>query len=1001
MKTMLSRLLSLPVLAASLAWLPSIATEQWNWQYPKPQGNDLAATFFLNQDTGWIAGTSGTLFRTTDGGTSWTQQPSNARGGLNAMQFVNRDTGWAVGDSGVVLRTGNGGASWTRQNSGTGRRLAALHFPNRDTGWAVGDTGTIRKTTDGGATWTPQPLTGTVNARLAAVRFVDGSRGWITAYDGSIRKTTDGGANWVLQSSGTTNELYALHFIDSSKGFAGGYNGTLLQTTNGGTNWTIRAGVTSMYISAIHFANATAGWAVSNNNSPGDIMRTTDGGNTWGSQSSGTDQALRSVHFVSATRGWAVGADGVILKTTNGGTAWNTISSGNPPANSTSDYLRSVSFVGDIGWAVGEGGAAYKTTNGGTTWTAQASGSTTLYSSIQLLDANHGWRRARISSTEGVYYMSNGTDWVSRAGGATGFTGSLFFLDTNTGWTGGGSNTVLKTTNGGTSWTTQSLGTIITRNADKFHFVDANRGWAAGSIQSSGAIFRTTNGGTTWTNQTFSQVENMQSLSFVSPTLGWAVGYNVNTVATIFKTTDGGANWTSQTAPLDPNESKVIVDVRFIDANTGWITFGSGGILKTTDGGTTWGRQFSGTSNLLFALYFADANTGWAVGGNHTILKYTNDGPPAAPQPQSPASNAQNIPLSTTLGWSTQSAIITYRLQLSTDSTFATSLIDDSSLVTNSRNVSSLANSASYYWRVSAKNIFGTSAWSALAKFTTVPPTPVAPTLASPAANASAVAITGSLSWNASAGAATYRVQLSTDSLFATTILNDSTVTATSRATPTLANNTAYFWRVNAKNAGGTSPYSEIRKFTTTLPAAPAAPTLASPAANATGIAVSSNLSWNASAGAVTYRVQLSTDSTFAATLINDSTVTALTRATGTLANNTAYFWRVNAKNAGGSSAWSETRKFTIAPVALLPSDFVFREEGLRGDRFVFGLPRRSRVTLTLFDAKGHLVRRVLDEDRDAGYHTVALAAGGTLAGSYYLLDFRAEGYRKTLKIRP
>jgi hypothetical protein len=63
-------------------------------------------------------------------------------------------------------------------------------------------------------------------------------------------------------------------------------------------------------------------------------------------------------------------------------------------------------------------------------------------------------------------------------------------------------------------------------------------------------------------------------------------------------------------------------------------------------------------------------------------------------------------------------------------------------------------------------------------------------------------------------GAATYRLEVSTANTFATTVVNDSVLTAGSYTFPaTLANGT-YYWRVNAKNANGTSAWSAAWSFT-------------------------------------------------------------------------------------------------------------------------------------------------------------------------------------------
>src|SRR6185436_20163234 len=65
------------------------------------------------------------------------------------------------------------------------------------------------------------------------------------------------------------------------------------------------------------------------------------------------------------------------------------------------------------------------------------------------------------------------------------------------------------------------------------------------------------------------------------------------------------------------------------------------------------------------------------------------------------------------------------------------------------------------------------------------------------------------------AGAASYRLQVSTTTAFSTTVYDLSNLTTTSAATSNLSNNTTYYWRVNATNGGGTGDWSTIFGFTT------------------------------------------------------------------------------------------------------------------------------------------------------------------------------------------
>lgn len=92
----------------------------------------------------------------------------------------------------------------------------------------------------------------------------------------------------------------------------------------------------------------------------------------------------------------------------------------------------------------------------------------------------------------------------------------------------------------------------------------------------------------------------------------------------------------------------------------------------------------------------------------------------------------------------------------------------------------------------------------------------------------------------------------------------------------------------------------------------PSTPTLASPSNFATGLALTDTLYWAKVSGATSYHVQVSTDSTFTAITVKDTLVTADSLPFASLlVNNTKYFWRVQAKNAGGASEYSSTWSFS------------------------------------------------------------------------------------------
>lgn len=93
---------------------------------------------------------------------------------------------------------------------------------------------------------------------------------------------------------------------------------------------------------------------------------------------------------------------------------------------------------------------------------------------------------------------------------------------------------------------------------------------------------------------------------------------------------------------------------------------------------------------------------------------------------------------------------------------------------------------------------------------------PAAPALTTPANGAMNVPINPTLSWTASAQAASYNVQVSTDSGFSNIVFSGSVSSATNIVVSTgLASSTTYYWRVTGQNTCGTSMQSVVFSFTT------------------------------------------------------------------------------------------------------------------------------------------------------------------------------------------
>lgn len=294
--------------------------------------------------------------------------------------------------------------------------------------------------------------------------------------------------------------------------------------------------------------------------------------------------------------------------------------------------------------------------------------------------------------------------------------------------------------------------------------------------------------------------------------------------------------------------------------------------------------------------------------------------PPPAPTLVSPGNGAACVSLTPLLDWTDASGATSYGVQVSTNASFTNIVVNVNSLPSSQYMVpSGLSNNTLYYWRANASNAGGSSPWSGSSSFMTVTVSlPNPPGLLTPANGSTGISLTPALDWSDLSGAASYKVEVSTSSLF-TTITDSSTVTVSQYTVPAgkLAVSTQYYWRVIGKNSCNTSPASPVWNFTTAVNP-PSAPSLVSPLNNSTCISLTATLDWSDISGASTYGVQVSTSPSFATFVINVSSLPASQYSIPSgLSNNTLYYWRANAVNAGGSSAWSSVWSFTTTTVSL------------------------------------------------------------------------------------
>ncbi len=295
--------------------------------------------------------------------------------------------------------------------------------------------------------------------------------------------------------------------------------------------------------------------------------------------------------------------------------------------------------------------------------------------------------------------------------------------------------------------------------------------------------------------------------------------------------------------------------------------------------------------------------------------------------------------------------------------------------------------------------------------------TPSPPVLFSPANLSTGQNLSLSLVWLKSQGSVNYRVQLSTDSLFNTLVVNDSTVTDSIKSVSGLTPLTYYWWRVNAKGIGGTSLYSAVRKFRTL--GAPTTVTLLNPPNNAVNQPVSIQFRWTRAAdqtfsllsktkksekGSLEKKIspkesleegdilvsnywwELATDTVTFANLQRDTLLTDTTK-TASVNYSTVYFWRAKAKNQTGWGAFTSWFRFTTSPLppanlnlTVLPGGFYNPGSGK--------LNMKDTLRIYLVDSASCVKVDSAKGVVDSVSFQVPVSFSNAVTGNYYLLVY-------------
>ncbi len=509
------------------------------------------------------------IFKTTDGGTSWTKIATTTVGryfSQIAINPLNNNTIYISGSSGIYKST-NAGASWTTTSSGNNANCVLLDPTNPEVVYTTtGGAGTnvVRKSTNGGTSWStlggglPTSSVGRTQLALApsnpSVLYASvansGTNGLLGLY-----RTTDAGATWTLQSSspnymsgqGWYDNAVTVHPTNPNMVIVGGLD--IYVSTNAGvtlvqrTNWST-TGSSNMSHADIHFLGYNNGVLFCG--SDGGVYKSANDGVTW----SDLNATLSTLQFQGADydpnepeRLYGGTQDNNLETSSDGGNLWI--------QRTTGDGGYSVVDPVTPNFVYGQyvQGSLKRSNDYGVNFTEIGpSGSTggLFYNPYEMAPSDHNivvYGQSDVWKTTSVQTATSSSGWtqIATAGIVGGSVASIAISnDPNKIYIGTSNSRILVTTNNGSSWLTrtgfQYVSDLFVDNLNDNVCYAGCAGTTAGSH-----VFKTVDGGTTWTNIT-GNLPNTPVNTLVVRTATPRMIF-VGTDIGVFQSTNEGASW--------------------------------------------------------------------------------------------------------------------------------------------------------------------------------------------------------------------------------------------------------------------------------------------------------------------------------------------------------------------------------------------------------------------------------------------------------------------------
>jgi photosystem II stability/assembly factor-like uncharacterized protein len=554
-KTMRMRSRSLALIWL-IACVPAVAgVNSWTLQGPYG-GNTTAIAFHPTQPNIVLAETWGGLYRSTDGGTTWSMPVRNNVGAVGSIVFDPTQPDAVFFGSDFVYGSTDAGLTFNKLPTPTTRYVNDIAIANDGTLYLADQGGHVFRSDNHGAQWTD--ITGSWSGFQNAV-------------------VAD-----LIVDPNESNRLYA-----AVPGVG------LFRSENRGGMWVAAANPSETYIYSVAVKPGDANRLIIA--TLGGFFISTDRGDSWTMKGGGTYQPYSYVAFdpVSPANAIALSSAGTVQRSSDAGVTWEP-----NPAQLKVQYANRVAFTpGTAGRLfVGTTDGPMVSADGGVTFAPRFTG---IHASVVagFASASDGTLYSLQEYGPAGVFRREGNNWLPLGNANLNASikpqasdiatapsdASLIYVITI-------ANELVRSIDGGQSWSTPAA-EFLSAGAYPQHVVvdsaDANVAYAATTW---GGLWKTVDRGATWSRVGMSLPTRVDGVG-IDPSdsrVIYAGGSNTNGAPVgIFKSLDGGQTWENTGAP----PPRAIVGFTFNPADTKTVYAYSGfDALKTSDGGVHWAQ---------------------------------------------------------------------------------------------------------------------------------------------------------------------------------------------------------------------------------------------------------------------------------------------------------------------------------------------------------------------------------------------------------------------------